>query len=53
MTLEQNNQALAWMKDHDNSAEKAALWFLKENMQQWKEWVGDPEKIKTIEEKLQ
>ncbi len=53
MTLDQTNQALAWMKDHDNSAEKAALWFLKENMEQWKEWVGDPEKIKTIEERLQ
>jgi glycine betaine/proline transport system substrate-binding protein len=48
MTLEQTNQALAWMKDHDNSAEKAAIWFLKGNMEQWKEWVQDQEQIAKI-----
>lgn len=49
MTLEQTNEALAWMQEHDNSAEKAAVWFLKANMDQWKGWVQDPEKIELIE----
>jgi len=53
MTLEQTNEALAWMKEHDNSSEKAALWFLKNNMEQWKGWVEDPEKIKLITEALE
>ena len=53
MTLEQTNEALAWMSANDNSAVKAALWFLKGNPGQWKEWVRDEERVALIETALQ
>jgi glycine betaine/proline transport system substrate-binding protein len=53
MTLEQTNQALAWMQANDNDAKKAAVWFLRENADQWKGWVQDEERIGLIEKALQ
>ncbi len=39
ISLEQTNESLAWMSENDNSAEKAAIWFLRKNPELWKSWV--------------
>jgi glycine betaine/proline transport system substrate-binding protein len=50
-SLDKVNETLAWMKQNDNSAEKAAIWFLKNNPEEWKSWI--PEGSGHAAEKIQ
>ncbi|MDH7479008.1 MAG: ABC transporter substrate-binding protein [Syntrophomonadaceae bacterium] len=38
-TLDQNNKMLAYMKDSGADAQAAAIWFLKQYPEIWKNWV--------------
>ena len=40
-TLEQNNDFLAYMSDHEGEAEEAAIYFLKKYPQVWKAWLTE------------
>ena len=52
-TLSQTNEGLAYMKDKNVKAEKAAVWFLKNNENQWKSWVKDESRIEKIQKALE
>ncbi|NLK52067.1 MAG: ABC transporter substrate-binding protein [Syntrophomonadaceae bacterium] len=50
-SLEQNNRTLAYMQEHNDDKQAAALWFLKEYPDTWKSWV--PAEVATkVEEAL-
>ncbi len=42
-TLDQTNAMLAHMQDEDASIDEAALWFLQNYEDVWKDWIFDPE----------
>ncbi|AEG16256.1 ABC-type glycine betaine transport, periplasmic subunit [Desulfofundulus kuznetsovii DSM 6115] len=40
-TLEQTNKTLAYMHDHGVDAKAAAIWFLKQYPDHWKQWIPE------------
>jgi len=40
-TTAQVNAALAYMHNHDDDVEAAAVWFLKEYPDTWKKWLPE------------
>lgn len=54
-SLEENQKTLAWLQDHNYDLGKAALWFLQEYPETWKNWIPQDvrtEIIRKVEEKL-
>ncbi len=51
-TIEQTNEALAYMQTENASAEEAALWFLNNYRDVWSEWVFAPEVTERVMEAL-
>lgn len=45
-TLEQNNQALAYMSDNNGNKDTTAIWFLKTYPETWKKWVPEDIAVK-------
>ncbi|WP_350449890.1 ABC transporter substrate-binding protein [Aminobacterium mobile] len=52
-TIDQNNKALAYMRDTNSTVMETAIWFLKTYSRVWKEWVQDEVIIKKIETALE
>lgn len=50
-TMEQNNEFLAYMKKNDAGVEETAMWFMKNNVEQWRSWM-DPDIADKIESAL-
>ncbi len=51
-TLEQNNEALAYMQEIDGSPGDAALWFLDNYRDVWRGWIIETEIREKVEEAL-
>ena len=52
-TLDQNNKALAYMKEQEQDPAGAALWFLREYPESWKSWIGDDAKSAAVAKALE
>lgn len=40
------SQLLAWKEDNNASNEEAAVYFLKNNQDEWRDWINDAAKVK-------
>ena len=53
ISLEKTNEVLAWMEAHENDPQKAALWFLKNNVAFWHSWIDDPKVLLKVDKALE
>lgn len=51
-SLAQTNKVLSYMNQERADLEEAAIWFLMQYPDLWKQWVADPDRVEKIEKAL-